>query len=287
MIRRALLVLTLIRGYRRRPGRTRGLGVALGRLDLRAGVVAAGTGLCGWRGAKWRADVRQGVRHGRPRARCADHAEHALLSRVDLEAVHRDEHRAARARPPAVARRLAAEVGARGAELRRGDHAAPTAASHERPARLLHAARRVGMAERRAAHRAAASRARRRGRKVSTFSPATSFSTATPATRCSSIVVRRASGQSLREFADARIFKPLGMTHTAFRDDHASLIPQRALGYQPRASGYRLSQPEFDVVGDGGAYSTVEDLAKWDANFATGRVGGREWHRARWSARAN
>ncbi len=89
------------------------------------------------------------------------------------------------------------------------------------------------------------------------------------------IVVRRASGQSLREFADARIFKPLGMTETMFRDDHTMLIPERALGYQPSVAGYRLSQPEFDVVGDGGAYSTVEDLAKWDQNFTTGRVGGR------------
>jgi CubicO group peptidase (beta-lactamase class C family) len=89
------------------------------------------------------------------------------------------------------------------------------------------------------------------------------------------IVVKRTSGQSLREFADARIFKPLGMTHTVFRDDHTMLIPERALGYQPSTTGYRLSQPEFDVVGDGGAFSTVEDLAKWDRNFTTGRVGGR------------
>ena len=89
------------------------------------------------------------------------------------------------------------------------------------------------------------------------------------------IVVKRASGQSLREFADTRIFKPLGMTNTVFRDDHTMLIPERALGYQPSTTGYRLSQPEFDVVGDGGAFSTVEDLAKWDENFTTGRVGGR------------
>ena len=90
-----------------------------------------------------------------------------------------------------------------------------------------------------------------------------------------SIVVRRASGQSLRSFAAERIFKPLGMTHTEFRDDHTALIPQRALGYEPAGSTYRISQPETDVVGDGGVYSTVEDLAKWDANFLTGQVGGK------------
>jgi CubicO group peptidase (beta-lactamase class C family) len=89
------------------------------------------------------------------------------------------------------------------------------------------------------------------------------------------IVVKRASGQSLRDFAAERIFKPLGMTHTEFRDDHTKLIRQRAMGYAPDAQGYHFSQPQFDVVGDGGAYSTIEDLAKWDANFETGRVGGK------------
>lgn len=90
------------------------------------------------------------------------------------------------------------------------------------------------------------------------------------------IVVRRVSGQSLRDFAAERIFQPLGMSHTEYRDDHTALIPQRALGYQPSGSTYRISQPEFDVVGDGGVYSTIEDLAKWDANFESGRVGGHE-----------
>jgi CubicO group peptidase (beta-lactamase class C family) len=91
-----------------------------------------------------------------------------------------------------------------------------------------------------------------------------------------SIVVKRASGLSLRDFAAKRIFAPLGMTHTEFRDDHTELIPQRAFGYRPTVDGFRLSQPELDVVGDGGVYSTVNDLAKWDANFRSNRVGGKK-----------
>jgi CubicO group peptidase (beta-lactamase class C family) len=90
------------------------------------------------------------------------------------------------------------------------------------------------------------------------------------------IVVQRVSGRSLREYAAEHIFKPLGMTHTEFRDDHHRLIAQRAIGYQPSDGSFRISQPEFDVVGDGGLYSTVDDLAKWDANFRTRRVGGKE-----------
>jgi CubicO group peptidase (beta-lactamase class C family) len=90
------------------------------------------------------------------------------------------------------------------------------------------------------------------------------------------IVVKRVSGKTLREYAAEHIFKPLGMSKTMFRDDHTMLVPKRALGYQLVGSTFHLSQPQFDVVGDGGVYTTVEDLAKWDANFKTGKVGGKQ-----------
>lgn len=93
-----------------------------------------------------------------------------------------------------------------------------------------------------------------------------------------SLVVERVSGKSLRTFAQERIFAPLGMTSTQFRDHHNMLIKGRALAYAPsRTAGYTLSVPHFDVVGDGGLYSTVEDLARWEANFLDPRVGGAEW----------
>jgi CubicO group peptidase (beta-lactamase class C family) len=88
------------------------------------------------------------------------------------------------------------------------------------------------------------------------------------------VVVRRASGQSLRDFAAARIFKPLGMTRTQFRDDHSSVIDGEAIGYSQQAGGYAVSIPQLDVVGDGGVFSTVEDFARWDANLDSGVVGG-------------
>jgi len=108
------------------------------------------------------------------------------------------------------------------------------------------------------------------------FSPGDEFLYSNTGYALLSIVVKRASGLSLRDFAAQRIFGPLGMTHTEFRDDHTELIPDRAIGYRPTSSGFRISQPELDVVGDGGAYSTINDLAKWDQNFRTGRVGGKK-----------
>ena len=90
------------------------------------------------------------------------------------------------------------------------------------------------------------------------------------------VVVERVSGQTLREFTAARVFEPLGMTQTTFRDDHAMLVRNRAYAYErDRAGGYRLSIPDFDVVGATSLFTTVEDLAHWNRNFRTGEVGGR------------
>jgi CubicO group peptidase (beta-lactamase class C family) len=89
------------------------------------------------------------------------------------------------------------------------------------------------------------------------------------------VVVARASGKSLREFADAEIFKPLGMARTVFNDDHTRIIRGRAYGYAPaRAGGFRLANVNNDLVGAGGLWTSVEDLLLWDENFYTAKVGG-------------
>ncbi len=91
------------------------------------------------------------------------------------------------------------------------------------------------------------------------------------------ILVERVSGKSLREFAESRIFGPLGMVSTMVRDDHTALVKRRASAYAPADSGgWRVSVPGFDVVGDGGVYSTVEDLMKWEGNFRDPRAGDRD-----------
>lgn len=88
-------------------------------------------------------------------------------------------------------------------------------------------------------------------------------------------VVKRVSGQSLREFTEANIFKPLGMTRTFFRDDHLVVVKQQAYGYQTApGSTFRLSVPNYDTVGASSLLTTVEDLARWDQNFYDQRVGG-------------
>ena len=50
------------------------------------------------------------------------------------------------------------------------------------------------------------------------------------------VVVRRVSGRPLREFADANIFKPLGMSDTSFSEDHSAVIPRWSKGICRRAA---------------------------------------------------
>ncbi len=81
------------------------------------------------------------------------------------------------------------------------------------------------------------------------------------------VIVKRVSGKSLKDFADERIFKPLGMTHTHFHDDYTMLVPGRTSAYEPRGTSWRVAIPNFDVYGATSLYTTVGDLLKWEANF--------------------
>jgi CubicO group peptidase (beta-lactamase class C family)/ketosteroid isomerase-like protein len=88
------------------------------------------------------------------------------------------------------------------------------------------------------------------------------------------MLVHRISGRTLREFANERIFGPLGMTRTFFRDDATMPIGDAALGYVAGTDGaWSVLVPAFDVVGDGGLYTTIEDLAIWERASATRQIG--------------
>lgn len=92
-----------------------------------------------------------------------------------------------------------------------------------------------------------------------------------------STIVKRVSGQSLRDFAAANIFQPLAMSHTQYRHSHTLLIPNRALAYDPveKSSMFTLDISYFEQTGDGAVHTTVGDLLKWDENFYTAQVGGK------------
>ncbi len=88
------------------------------------------------------------------------------------------------------------------------------------------------------------------------------------------VIVKRVSGQSLREFAQRRIFEPLGMRSTHFHDDHTMIVPGRTSAYQPRAGGgWSISIPVFDTYGATSLFTTAGDLLTWMANLDHPTVG--------------
>jgi CubicO group peptidase (beta-lactamase class C family) len=88
------------------------------------------------------------------------------------------------------------------------------------------------------------------------------------------VIVSRVSGKSFRAFTTERIFAPLGMTDTHFRDTFTEIVKNQAYGYAPFGQTFRLSTTNFDTAGATSLMTTVEDMAKWYANFDTGKVGG-------------
>ncbi len=89
------------------------------------------------------------------------------------------------------------------------------------------------------------------------------------------MVVKRATKKSLAEFAAENIFKPLGMSHTLFYDDHTLVVPGRVAAYDsgPHDSFHVDWSTTFEVVGAGGLMSSVDDLLLWDRNFYANRLG--------------
>src|SRR5262245_46543709 len=86
-------------------------------------------------------------------------------------------------------------------------------------------------------------------------------------------ILEWASGQTLGAFADANIFKPLGMTGAYFNGDPVRAAPDHASGYSPLANGWRLVPESSGYAGNAGMMSSVRDLLLWANNFADARVG--------------
>ena len=87
------------------------------------------------------------------------------------------------------------------------------------------------------------------------------------------VLISRVSGMSFAEFTRARIFEPLGMTRTSWRDDHTRIVKDRAIAYDDRPDGLHTFMPFENIHGNGSLLSTVGDLLKWNQNFVAPVVG--------------
>jgi CubicO group peptidase (beta-lactamase class C family) len=109
------------------------------------------------------------------------------------------------------------------------------------------------------------------------FPSGTRYSYSNSGYNLAAIIVSRVSGRPFAEFSRERIFQPLGMTRTSWRDDHRRVVKNRAIAYSPAADGFRWNMPFEDVHGNGGLLTTVGDLLKWNENFVTPKVGDRQF----------
>ena len=89
------------------------------------------------------------------------------------------------------------------------------------------------------------------------------------------LVVERASGEGLAAFLKQRIFDPLGMAHTLlYEAGRGPEVTDRAYGYSVVDGRWtRTDQsPTSATRGDGGIYSSIDDLARWDAALYDDRL---------------
>jgi len=90
------------------------------------------------------------------------------------------------------------------------------------------------------------------------------------------LIVERVSGVPLASFAEERIFRPLEMMSSQFRG-RIDMLKDRATGYGERGGLFRRIGSPLLLAGDGGLYTSLEDLLEWDQNFYSGKLGGKSF----------
>lgn len=105
------------------------------------------------------------------------------------------------------------------------------------------------------------------------FTPGTRWSYSNTGYSLAAIIVERVSGKPFSTFTRERLFEPLGMANTSWREDYSRVVQNRAIAYGKRADGYHTDMPFENVVGNGGLLTTVGDLLKWNQNIDHPGVG--------------
>ena len=104
-------------------------------------------------------------------------------------------------------------------------------------------------------------------------------------------IVEKISGQHFREFLKEQITEPLGMINTClykYQIEADSEMPNRVFGYQLALNQQDLESNDYhilnDVRGDGGVYSTLEDLYKWNMALANHTIISKEYLDEAWTS---
>ena len=103
------------------------------------------------------------------------------------------------------------------------------------------------------------------------FEPGSSYRYSNTGYAFLALIVEKASGKSFATFLRDEIFQPLGMNATVAHQEGISTISHRAYGYTWTANGWTRTDQSVTsaVLGDGGIYSSVRDLIRWDRALQT------------------
>ncbi|MDX1584627.1 MAG: serine hydrolase domain-containing protein, partial [Thermoanaerobaculia bacterium] len=106
------------------------------------------------------------------------------------------------------------------------------------------------------------------------FEPGSSYRYSNSGYSLLALIVERASGLSFAEFLRERIFQPLEMSRSVALEEGISTVPNRAYGYSRSEDGWTRDDQSITsaVLGDGGIYSSIDDLSKWDAALYDDRL---------------
>jgi CubicO group peptidase (beta-lactamase class C family) len=88
------------------------------------------------------------------------------------------------------------------------------------------------------------------------------------------LIVGRASGKDFASYLREHIFQPLGMQNTVAFEAGISLVAHRAFGYSAALQAWTRTDQSLTsaTLGDGGIYSSIDDLAKWEAALGDDRL---------------
>ena len=117
------------------------------------------------------------------------------------------------------------------------------------------------------------------------FPPGTKFRYSNSGYALLALIIEAASGQSYAQFQKEHIFDPLGMTNTVAFENGISTVPNRAFGYAQEKSNFVPKDQSLtsSVLGDGGIYSSVVDMFKWDQALYKEKLISRKMLRDAWT----
>jgi CubicO group peptidase (beta-lactamase class C family) len=106
------------------------------------------------------------------------------------------------------------------------------------------------------------------------FKPGTAYRYSNSGYALLALIVAKASGLDFATFLRGRIFQPLHMQNTVAYEEGISSVANRAFGYSVEKSKWTRTDQSLTsaVLGDGGVYSSIDDLAKWDAALYDNRL---------------